>query len=596
MRPNEPATPSSTSRRAFLGTAGSVAVGVGLAGCSGSAPTADDSDRDRTFQMVGEPIQTLDPAATNDSATTTVITQLFDGLVHYPKGNIGPELLLADDHSVSDDGTVHTFELDPEATFADGRPVRADDVVYSFERAVASEHSASASKLLDVLGVEHRTETVETEDGSAERYEPGTLGVEAIADRTVEIRLSEPFHAAMGVLAYPSLSVVPEGIVGDVEGYDGEMSYSEFATENPVGAGPFEFETWTKDVEYAVSARDDYRGDGPYVDGIRWEVTSTPSAEYTYAINKNADAFWIPSGKFDPNLVSIETTDEKGRKVGTYGPLPENGETVQYHQIPQTWTFYLGFNAERVAKPVRRAVAYVLNQQMQVEKVHEGRGERAAHLTPPNVYPGGNSAYQSDAEEYPYGLDESRFEAARDALADAGHGPDDPAEVTLTVYDAAAWFETGKLLRDKLARVGVDLSVERAPFPTIAERGRNGKLEAFSYGWVMEYPAPDSFLEILYPPSSDEQFFNWGGTPAADRAKQAWERVLSHSSASEADRQARVEAYRQMETANWEDVVALPVYHPVGEGFYYDWVDVPKTGAAGFSMHKYDDVRVGSRD
>lgn len=592
---NTPTQPSA-SRRAFLGTAGSVAVGVGLAGCSGGAPTADDPSGERTFRMVGSAIRTLDPVAAADSESTTVVTQLFDGLVHYPKGNIDPELLLAEDHRVSEDGRVHTFGLDPEATFSDGRSVTADDVVYSFERLAGSKHSKSASKLLDVLGVEHETETVETDDGTSDEYVPGSLGVEAKGDRTVEIRLAEPFHAALGVLAYPAFAVVPEGVLGDVEGYDGEMSHEEFATQNPIGAGPFVLDTWKKDVEYSVTARDDYRGDGPYVEGIHWKVTSNPSAAYTYAINRNADAFWVSTGKFDPNLVTIEETDREGRKIGTYGPLPENGETVQYRQIPLTWTYYLGFNAERVERPVRRAVAYVLNQQTQVEKVHQGRGKRAGHLTPPNLYPGGNPAYEDHAEQYPYGLDDSRFDEARSVLSEAGYGPDNPAEMTLSVYDATAWFETGKLLRDKLARVGVDVSVERIPFPTIAERGQNGDLDAFTYGWVMDYPSPESFLKILYPPSSGDQFFFWGGTDAADRAESAWQTVLDHSSGSDADRKARTEAYREMESANWEDVIALPVYHPIGEGFYYDWVDVPKTGAAGFSKHKYTDVRVGKRN
>ncbi|WP_128478403.1 ABC transporter substrate-binding protein [Halorussus pelagicus] len=584
------------SRRAFLGTAGTVAVGVGLAGCTGSAPKAEGSSAERTLQMVGSSIRTLDPAAANDSESTTVISQLFDGLAHYPKGDLDPELLLADDHSVSDDGTVHTFELHPEATFSDGRPVRADDVVYSFERVAASENSTSASDLLDVLGVEHETRTVETGDGTAEEYDPGTLGVEAVDDQTVEIHLTEPFHAALGVLAYPSFGIVPEGVVGDVPGYDGEMSQDEFATENPIGAGPFTLKNWQKDVEYAVSARDDYYGDGPYVAGIHWQVTSDPAAAYTYATNENADIFWVPSGTFDSSLVSIETTDEKGRNVGTYGPLPENGRTIQYLQVPLTWTYYIGFNTEQVEKPVRQAIAYVLNQQTQIAEVHDGRGSSAAHITPPNLYPGGNAAYRDDAEAYPYNLTESRFEDAKAVLADAGYGPENPTEVRLTVYEGEAWNETATLLRDKLASVGVDLTVEQTTFASIAERGRNGELDAFSYGWTMDYPSPDTFLKILYPPTSEDYFFRWGGTSAADRAERAWERVLDNSSGSESDRQARTEAYREMERANWEDVVALPVYHPIGEGFYYDWVDVAKTGAAGFSKHKYNHAKVGKRE
>ena len=114
------------------------------------------------------------------------------------------------------------------------------------------------------------------------------------------------------------------------------------------------------------------------------------------------------------------------------------------------------------------------------------------HLRPPGLYHGGNAAYRDHAGEYPYGLTESRFEAASELLADAGYGPDNPASVRLTVYDVGAWKETATLLRDKLARVGVDLTVEQSPFSAIAERGRNGQLDAFSYGWTMDYPSPAS--------------------------------------------------------------------------------------------------------
>ncbi|WP_266077664.1 ABC transporter substrate-binding protein [Haladaptatus caseinilyticus] len=572
------------TRRAFIGTVCGVAGGA-MAGCLGASVEGNDSER--TFRMIGSPIRTLDPVAANDGASYRVITQLFDGLLQYPKGNPEPELLLADDVTVSDDERTYTFTLKDDVTFNDGSTLSASDVVYSFERVAVSPHSTHASLLFDHLGVEH--------ERKGDEYVPGTLGVEAMDRKTVELRLESPFYATLDVLALPSLAIVPEGIVGDVPGYDGRMPRKEFATETPVGAGAFTFDYWQSDAEYAVTARDDYHGDGPHVDGIHWHVMSNPTAGYTYATNENADAFWVPNSKFDPAKVTIETIDEQGRKIGTYGPLPENGRTVRYVQVPLATTYYIGFNTQRVPKPVRKAVAHVMNQEQEVEDVRKDRGESAVHLTPPSIFPGGVESAMEHATSYPYGRDESKLDEARAVMERAGYGSDDRERFTITTYQSSSWSQTAKLLQDKLRAVYIDLEIEQASFPTLAERGRNGTLEAFSYGWVMDYPSPETFLKLLAPRNTTDSFLFWEDTAAANRAKRAWNRVLDHRSSSEADAKARHEAYIEMEEANWEDVALIPTFYPVGEGFYYQWVNIPKTGAAGFAKHKYTDVTIDRR-
>ncbi len=545
--------------------------------------------------MIGQPIRTLDPAQSIDTASAKIVSQLYDGLTYYPKGTPTPELLLAEDLSVSDDGREYAFALKPNATFSDGSPVRAADVVYTFERLASSPVSAWASTLLDLVGVTHETRTVETDSGTREEYVPGSLGVEAADERTVRLRLSEPFHATTAVLAHPSFGIVPEGIVGDVEGYDGEVKREEFAARRPVGAGPFALDYWKQGTEYRVNAREDYHGHAPTVAGIHWQVISDPNSAYEYATNGNADAFWVPDARFDPELVSIRAVDERGRKVGTYGPLPENGKTVRYVQVPQATTMYVGFNAELVPRPVRRAVAYALNQERQLRDVHKGRGLAATHLTPPSLFPGGPEAYDRHARgHYPYGVGETRLDAAERTLREAGYDPGDPAELTFTVYEGANWRTTGERLRDQLAAVGVELTLEEAPFPALAKRRENGALEMFSFGWSMDYPAPENFLQLLSP-TAEASRVAWKGTDASKRAAEAWKAIEAHRTESDADRTARRRACLAMERANWEDAVIVPKYHPVGEGFYYRWVDVPKTGAAGFDKHKYNHVRIARR-
>ena len=61
--------------------------------------------------------------------------EMPDGSLSYDYSVIEPEL--AESWTVSDDGTVYTFKIKPEARFQDGSKVTAHDVKWSFDRAVS---------------------------------------------------------------------------------------------------------------------------------------------------------------------------------------------------------------------------------------------------------------------------------------------------------------------------------------------------------------------------------------------------------------------------------------------------------------------------
>ncbi|NEU59081.1 ABC transporter substrate-binding protein [Halorussus sp. MSC15.2] len=603
------------SRRRFLQATGGAASAVALAGCTGSnddggketttngTTTGGDVDKPgddaNVLRLINSTMTTLDPVKSTDSASGTVIQQVFDGLMNYPNGQIDVKGQLAKGHEVSDDYKTYTFKLKEGAKFHDGTEVTADDFVYSFERLAASDNSRRAYFILDSIGVTHETDS----DGN---YKPGTMGVSAEGDYTLKLELSQPFHATLEMLAYTSFAAVPKGIVGDIDGYDGKMSHKKFATKNPVGAGPFSFDNWESNTEAKVSKFEDYHGSTADVDGIHWNIMSDSEAMYTYGtVNQNADMIHgdqLPTSHYNADKVSVKKTDDQGRKVGTYGKTT-SGATMKYTGVSTINEFYIGFNADAVPKPVRKAAAYALNQKEAVEKVFKGRGQESYHFTPPSIYPGGPDAYNKHAKEnYPYGYNETQLKKAKKVMEDAGYGPDNKASFTFTVYQSSStWPELGKLLRDKLASAHIDMSIQKTPFSTLTKRGRQGNLEAYSLGWIMDYPAPDNFLELLYPPRTDTSkdaplsYFNWSGTSASKKAKQAWEKVQNNPKPTESAKKKRNEAYVAMEEANWQDVVLLPAYHEISERFTYDWVDVPRFGAADFSRQMYNNVKLSSR-
>jgi ABC-type transport system substrate-binding protein len=620
------------TRRRFLKTTGGAAGALALAGCTGGGGGGNNSsgggngsgggggggandsggnqsggqqtqqeieaDPSKVLQRINSTITTFDPVAATDEASGYVNQQLYSMLMNYPDGVADAVKGLAKSFELSGDNTTYTFTL-KDATFHNGDTVTAQDVIYSWERLAASPNSRRSYFILDSLGVAHETTT---QDGE-EVYQPGSLALNAVDEKTLEITLSAPFHSAQEMMAYTSFAVIPEGIVGDIEGYDGEMSQSEFATSSPIGAGPFQFENWSSGTEAEVSRFDDFHGGSASIAGVHWQIIEQSSPVYNYVMQKNADVFGIPTSFYDPSKVSVQRgPDELGREFGTYGPV-RNGSTVQYIGVPEINTYYIGFNMAKVPAPVRKAFAYVANQQQLTQQVFKGRGEAAFHLTPKPIYPGGAESYTQHAEQnYPYGFNQTQIDQARQVMEDAGYGPDNQYTVQWTQYQSDTWLSMAKLFRDQLSSAHIQMEIQQAPFATLLERGRNGQLGAYTLGWIADWPAPDNFLQLLNPPNTDTSsdaplsYLNWQENgDSAQQATQAYEKVSNNQAPTDQAQQARNEAYIQIEEANWSDMAMLPVYHALGQQFAYNWVDIPPYGGMGPSRQKYDDVKIASQ-
>ncbi|MFC4356632.1 ABC transporter substrate-binding protein [Halobium salinum] len=606
-----------STRRQFLKTAAGAGSAMAIAGCAGSnegggsgngstnatggettgtdAGTTEQGDGgggggSATLDLINSTMSSLDPVGASDTASGWVTSQVFDGLMTYPDGAIPVEPVIAEGYETSDDYRTYTFTLKEGVTFHDGSEVTAQDFVYSYERLAGSDNSQQKADILSAINVVHET----TGEGA---YEPGSLAVEAVDDYTFQMEISEPFAPTLQVLSNNQFAAVPEGIVGDIEGYDGEMSYEEFATSNPIGAGPFQFEVWEQGTQASVTAYDDYHGSAPDIDGVHWQIIEDSNAMYNYAMNENADAFEIPTSKFDPSKLSVEGTDDKGRKRGTYGPL-RNGKQADYIGVPTLSVYYMGFNMEAVEKPVRQAVAYALNQQTVVEQVFKDRGVPAYHYTTPSIYPGGAEAYTQHAEEnYPYGYNETQLDEARRVMEEAGYSQSDPYELEFLIYDSKTWMQTAQLLRDQLQSAHVELSITRSPFSAMLSRVENMDMEMYSLAWIVPWAAPDAFVKHLNPaksgPEADtfEAYNNWPtDTETAQRAIDAWNRITENRDPSDESENVRAEAAVTMEEANWEAVANLPVYHEIEERFSYQNVEIPPYGSGGAYKQKLNDA------
>ncbi len=539
--------PEDTTRRSFL-TAAGTGLAAALAGCGGNAPdeegTATETDEATssetatstpeeeksftggTLEMASPgPVQTLDTAAAKGSGAG--YNQYAEPLMAFPNGDLPAEPRLATDYEVSNEGKTYTFELKEGVKFHNGDEFTADDVVYSWERLAGSEETTNAD---DIVGgtftIAHEGDTGE----SVSNYVPGTLAVEAVDDYTFEFTLESAFHGAIPQIASGTFAIYPEGSVAypkdyedhDLDGllWEGEYEYNEFFStdgEGPffAGTGPFKVDSWSKGDAIELSMFEDYHGEGPYIDGITYTVINEANTRFSRFENGNLDILdGPPTAEINPDKLEIER-DRGNYQSGTYEL--DNGETVNYGQATLLDTDYILFNTARTDEAVRKAIAYLLNQDTIANDIYKGMSEPAYALTPPPVYmqhedKSPTESYEAHYQEgtghqmdfasdgYPYGIGETRFEEAQAVMEEAGYGEDDHASVEFTVFSGnSAWDRIAGRLRDKAQNAYIDVDITKADFGTIISKAIDGSMDMFSLGDGMEWPESDNFLRFLHP-------------------------------------------------------------------------------------------------
>lgn len=620
------------SRRHFLLATGGTAAAAALAGCSGdsnengnnesngssqgtqksaagdgtgSNPSEGDGNQsgkvttekgpgksDRIYRLISPSLTSFDPVSATALPSIAVIMNIFDALTNYPSGKVAVENLLATGYETSSDGKKYTLTLKDGVKFSNGETLSASDFVYSFERLAASEHTQRSGFLLDDLGVKHETD-------SEGNYKSGTLAVSAEDEQTLSIELSEGNPAVLEIVAYSAFAAVPEGIVGDIEGENGKMSYEKFATSNPVGAGPYTLETWKSGTEAKISARNDYHGKGPMTAGTHWQIVEESNAQYTYSVlNRNTDTPTVPNAQYDPDAVTVEGENESGYGYGTY--QLENGLSADLYRTELLSTYYYGFNCRAVPQYVRKAVAYANNNQEIIDEVFKTPSKAAYNFVPPKIYPGGRSAYEKHAKKYPYGYKEAQLDKARQIMEENGHGPNNLYTFTMTVTPSNTWNSILNILRDKLRSAHIQMKIKSTTASTLFEQVYSGNTEAYRLSWFADWPSASNFLKILYPPStdtsSDENLtgFNWLDSNPANRAASAWESIQSNPR-PEADKQARNKASVSMLEAVWDGVPVIPITHSISTFMEYPWVHKPRIGAMGLERQKHNLVEIGER-
>ncbi len=142
---------------------------------------------------------TLDPQYTYESNENYVANNLFEGLVREKNGEIVPGI--AKKWDISSDGLTYTFYL-RESFWSDGSPLTAKDFEYSWKRLSDPNNECYLSYFLSSANILNASSVL---DGTKS---PEELGITAIDDYTLEVKLSSPTEYFIKIIASPTLMPV----------------------------------------------------------------------------------------------------------------------------------------------------------------------------------------------------------------------------------------------------------------------------------------------------------------------------------------------------------------------------------------------------
>ncbi len=362
----------------------------------------------------------------------------------------------------SDDGSMWTFSVRPDAHWHNGRTVSADDLKFSLDRIINPPDGLTIGR-----------------GGVIARYVGEVTQVTAPDDSTLEVTTDFPAASFL-----PNLSSVYVSVFPRVETHSLDPpSMAQFS--DVIGSGPFTPGPVTRGSSYSLLKNPEYYEPGlPKLNEVRFLVMPNPATRMAAMRTHAIDAIAIIT---EPEAKGLEK-DFAGQ-INVYRSPQAGGNTVQ-----------LNLNDSPFDDPrVRRAVNLALSRPD--ADLALGPGYAGAILPPGGPW----GLDESDVLELPgYGDKEAERNEARMLLDEAGY-PDGIDVPMLT--QAHPFFETlAEFAAGQLGLVGIRAKVTPVEPVEYQRVIRSGEFKLIGHSHSFSLDDPDPILTDHYACGGSENF------------------------------------------------------------------------------------------
>ena len=445
-------------------------IGLAMAGCG--APPADIEERVLHRGNELEPLS-LDPHLAYITGERQIVSDLFVGL-YQPDPTGRPILGLASGAQTSEDGLSWTFTL-REAVWSDGRPITAQDVVAGLRRAV---DPATRNPYPTMFFVITNAQAISEGDMPAQ-----ALGVEALEDGRVQIRLDHPAPYLPSVLAVWG-QPVPMHVV--------ERHGDAWARpENIVVNGAYDLIRWRSNDLIELVRNDRF---------VEADQVCLDRVYYYPTIDTAAAERRVRNGELDLN------TEFTGANLAFLRERHPELVRISPGLVMRT----IMFNTQREIGGdgrVRNALGMAIDRRFIAEHVLAGADEAAHRYVPEGV----TGRVEGPRLVYADEPIQARRDQARALLEAAGYGPDNPLSLTLYYQPAAGWPRVAPVIQQDWSLIADWVRVEIAVRDSQLhyDAMRSGDFDVATSGWVGDFDDPYGYLLQFGSGAGDINFSKW---------------------------------------------------------------------------------------
>ncbi|MBS1650791.1 MAG: ABC transporter substrate-binding protein [Bacteroidetes bacterium] len=502
-----------------------------------------------------ENIKSLMPISINEQNSYHIATQVYEGLVKYNHTDLSLKPCIAKSWDVNADQTEYVFHLRSNVVFhndpcfpeSKGRKVLASDVKYCLEMACTAGPNNNQFEVTLKDRIEGANECFEaTKNGKTAELK----GVTVINDTTLKIKLYGPDACFLSILAMPGCYIYPKEAVA---------KYGNDMRVKAVGTGPFYIEN-VKEGDVIIMKKnqnywavDENDNKLPYLDGIKWTFIKEKKTEILEFKRGNLDMMYrIPVEMFGEIFGKLE--DAKNNKENEFQII--NSVALN--------TFLLGFNIQAnpvfAKKEVRLAFNYAIDRHKIADFTIQGEGESADYGAVPKYEVFEKAGYPYSKIKG-YTFDPAK---AKELMKQAGYadGKGFP-EVTLEINSGGGDRNilVAEVIKSMLEEnIKVKVNINTVPFPEHIENMQTAKTDFFRYGWIADYPDPESFMPLFISTSvpktlQEKSYLN------IFRYKNAKFDSLVKVSRKEADKVKRFDLLAQAEQVVLDDAPFMPIFY-----------------------------------
>jgi oligopeptide transport system substrate-binding protein len=432
--------------------------------------TSSDSSVDTLDIGLWERPISFDPHRASSSSEKVIAALLYPGLVGLDaSGKVMPAL--AESWDISPDGLTYIFRL-ADKKWSDDDRLNSEDVVLAFRRLFDGKSTpVVATQLFDAIA---NADMILQRKGAARPPALRNLGVRALADDIVEIKLDRPEPTFLQRLAFPQAAIVPMHV-------QRRLGKEMFKPRNIVTSGGYKLEL-DKDSQISLLRLQKANAASPskQFNRIRFHVYKDPATALAAFTDQKIALLDVN----DVPTLLLESLDRKLRE--------------QLHTEPSWSAVYLAANAKTgpmADQRVRLALAIATNQQLMIEAAFPEQQVQPLQSLIPPLLPSYGAPVQSEWINW---SDAQRHVEISRLLNEAGYSAERPLRLRLLMTASDADQRIAQALQDQWGRYFVQLDVKTAKNQAdILRKTKLGGIDLARFSLEQVIDSPEEFLRAF---------------------------------------------------------------------------------------------------